>query len=79
MSFFSKLTPPHRVGEKNFERARAAETRKDFEKARQYFEAAAQGFDEHFDAQKKTVKSHDLPILSWLESATPDLGEMRKP
>jgi len=54
MSFFSKLTPPHRVGEKNFERARAAEVRKDFGKARQYFEAAAQGFDEHFAANNKS-------------------------
>ncbi|QJB56618.1 hypothetical protein [Pseudodesulfovibrio sp. zrk46] len=57
MSFFSKLTPPSRVGEKNFERARAAEVRRDFGKAREYFEKAAAGFDEHFANLKEKIKA----------------------
>ena len=47
MSFFSKLVKPYRKGEKNFDRARAAEFRRDFEKAREYFKDSAAAFDEH--------------------------------
>jgi tetratricopeptide (TPR) repeat protein len=47
MSFFSKLVKPYRKGEKNFDRARAAEFRRDFDKARTYYQEAAVGFDEH--------------------------------
>lgn len=47
MSFFSKLTSPSRKGEKNFERARAAEGRRDFGKAQNYFQTAAEAFDDH--------------------------------
>lgn len=62
MSFFSKLVAPYRKGEKNFERARAAELRKDFDQAENYFEAAAKGFDEHLaekeDAGQEARPSH---------------------
>jgi len=47
MSFFSKLVKPYRRGEKNFDRARAAEFRRDFGKAGEYFMEAATAFDEH--------------------------------
>lgn len=54
MSFFSKLVKPYRKGEKNFDRGRAAEFRKDFEKAMEYFKEGAVGFDEHLaDLQSK--------------------------
>ncbi|WP_316897480.1 hypothetical protein [Pseudodesulfovibrio indicus] len=41
MSIFSKLVKPYRRGEKNFERGRAAESRGDFGKAREYFQEGA--------------------------------------
>nr|WP_321512922.1 hypothetical protein [uncultured Pseudodesulfovibrio sp.] len=62
MSFFSHLVQPYRKGEKNFERGRAAELRRDFKKAEDYFTIAAQAFDEHFTkkaaAGKDTRTSH---------------------
>ena len=58
MSFFSKLVKPYRKGEKNFDRARAAEFRRDFEKARGYFTEAATAFDEHL--ADKRAKGEDI-------------------
>lgn len=48
MNFLSKLTTPLRRAEKNFHRARAAELRADFSKAKSYFQTAAQAYDDHF-------------------------------
>jgi len=53
MSFFSKLVKPYRRGERNLERGRAAELRRDFEAAEQYFRTAAEAFDEHFADKRK--------------------------
>lgn len=47
MSFFSKLVKPYRKGERNLERGRAAEGRRDFKKAEEYFRIGAEAFDEH--------------------------------
>lgn len=62
MSFFSKLTSPSRKGEKNFERGRAAEGRRDFDKAQGYFQTAAEAFDAHLtecrDKGKPVRPSH---------------------
>jgi len=58
MSFFSKLVQPYRKGEKNFERGRAAELRRDFAKAEEYFTTAAHAFDEHF--AKKNATNEDI-------------------
>ena len=65
MSFFSTLfTPqPYRVGEKNFDRARRAEVRREFDKAQARFMDAAQGFDDHlarWKAEGKEVKPSHL-------------------
>jgi len=49
-------TPAHRKGEKNFERARAAELRNDFERAKEFFRDAAKAFDAHFAQQKQAGK-----------------------
>ncbi|MGE4195123.1 MAG: tetratricopeptide repeat protein [Pseudodesulfovibrio sp.] len=54
MSIFSKLVKPYRRGEKHFERGRAAESRGDFGKAREYFLEGAAAFDEHFEAEPVT-------------------------
>lgn len=62
MSFFSKLMAPYRKGEKNFERARAAELRGDFGAAEAYFRTGADAFDTHFaklrDKDKTARPSH---------------------
>lgn len=58
MSFFSKLVKPYRKGEKNFDRARAAEFRRDFEKAREYFKESATAFDEHL--ADKRARGEDI-------------------
>lgn len=55
MSIFSKLVKPWRRGEKNFERGRAAESRGDFGKAREYFLEGAAAFDEHFASEPETA------------------------
>ncbi|MBG0788894.1 MAG: hypothetical protein H0S80_00175 [Desulfovibrionaceae bacterium] len=47
MSFFEKLVKPYRKGEKNFDRARDAESRRNFDKARECYLASAAAFDEH--------------------------------
>lgn len=60
MSFFSTLTPPSRKGEKNFERARAAEGRGSYDQARDFFEIAATAFDAHF-AQNIKKGSRNRP------------------
>jgi len=52
MSFFSKLIAPYRKGEKNLERGRAAEIRRDFKAAEEYFRVAANAFDEHITKKK---------------------------
>lgn len=57
MSFLSNITPPHRRGEKNFDRGRAAEGRRDFTKALEYFQAGADGFDAHFAKSKEQGKT----------------------
>ncbi|QGY38969.1 tetratricopeptide repeat protein [Pseudodesulfovibrio cashew] len=57
MSFFSRLVPPSRKGENNFKRARAAELRRDFDKAQAYFSAAAGAFDDHFARLKDKGKA----------------------
>lgn len=53
MSFFSKLIAPYRKGERNFERGRAAEFRKDFNAAKDYFLTGAEAFDEHITKKEK--------------------------
>lgn len=53
MSLFSSFVKPYRKGEKNFERARAAEVRKQYDKAEAYFTDAAQAFDAHFAAKQE--------------------------
>jgi tetratricopeptide (TPR) repeat protein len=63
MSFFSKLIAPYRKGERNFERARAAEFRKDAKAAKNYFRIGAEAFDEHIakkEAQGKEVRPSHL-------------------
>lgn len=60
MSFFSKLVQPYRKGEKNFERGRAAELRRDFTKAEEYFTTAAHAFDKHF-AKKDAANKDSRP------------------
>ena len=57
MSFFSKLTPSHRKGEKNFERARAAEGRRDFDAAMEYFHDSAKAYDVHFAESEESGKA----------------------
>ena len=47
MSFFSKLIPPARRGEKSVERGRSAELRGDFTAAETHFRDASQAFDAH--------------------------------
>ncbi len=57
MSFFSKLVAPYRKGEKNFERARAAELRGDFGSAETYFQTGADAFDTHFAKLRNSDKT----------------------
>lgn len=58
MGWFSSLVPAHRRGVRNFERAREAERRGDFERAAMYFEKAADGFDVHFAGTAKPRPSY---------------------
>lgn len=63
MSFLSKLTSPARTGEKNFERARSAEGRREFDTAADLFQAAADAFDEHMAKQAEAGKEIRTPHL----------------
>ena len=56
MSFFQKLVKPYRKGEKNFDRARDAESRRMFDKAREYYQECAAGFDEHLASKRAEGK-----------------------
>jgi len=60
MSIFSRLVAPYRKGEKNFERARAAELRRDFDTAKAYFQTAAEAFDLH--RAKKQEKGQEVRL-----------------
>lgn len=65
MSFFSKLIQPYRKGQRNFERGRAAEFRRDFDAAKNYFQVAAEAFDEHIakkEADGKEVRPSHLTM-----------------
>lgn len=59
MSLFSRFVSPSRKGARNFERARRAELRRDFDKAREYFRTAAEAFDAHF----ATAKAQGKPLF----------------
>ena len=53
MSLFSGLVAPYRRGERNFQRGRDAESRRDFDAAKAYFQAGAEAFDAHMAAREK--------------------------
>ena len=65
MSLFSGLVPPSRRGEKQFERARAAQVRGDDAAALHHFRNGAEAFDRHLqklDGQGKTARNSHLTM-----------------
>ncbi len=54
MSFFKRFVKPYQKGERNFDRARDSESRRNFDKAAEYYKECAAGFDEHL-AEKRAA------------------------
>lgn len=64
MSFFSRFSSPSKKGRNNFDKARAAEKRRDFDKAQSYFEVAASAYDEYFADLASSGKSSEPSHLA---------------
>lgn len=56
MSFFSRFVQHSVKGQKNFERARSAEERGEYAKAKEYFEQSINAYDHYLEQQRKKGK-----------------------